>query len=292
MTNSFADLAAGRTLGKRALLLSSFSDAGRPVDNTFINLLELRGPDTNALQVQLTFGQPRAIPVQGTLTLAAARSLVAQQQAGGSLDNLAIERSQGVFQFVYTPLTGVVDWGIGGVSNDSIETDFSNGTCLNLTCSYLRVRCLIDPFLIVLNTPAVRPSDSIYELSAFVGPGFPKRNNAQRTILLTPLSPGGAYTPVVPIPKFANRAMVAVSGNPTAITGWHAVIVFMASPPPLIPPFQTPVFADLAAIVGVYTVIDGTPLQVPIPNGAAYACVFNPNAFDLVQPSLIFDLGV
>lgn len=296
----FNSLMAGKTTGKKVQLLARFTDTDFPVSNSFVNILEIKGPDSAAMNVQVSLGPPKIIPLSPTFTLARAQDLVDRQSASGTIDNFTVEAA--AINFQYTPIIGVIDWGVGGVSFESAEVDFANGTNLNLTCSFLRLRCLIDPYIELLNNTNRSGSNGVYELSAFVGPGMAKRNNAQRSIplgnFLNP--PGGGntgFSPVVPIPKFANRAWAAVGRDPgldpAGITGWSVMIVFMAAPPVGVAPFAVnPAAAQLGAIVGAFTVTDTDPFSVPIPNGAEFACLRIISALALGNPSLVFDMGI
>lgn len=296
----FNSLMAGKTTGKKVQLLARFTDTERPVSNSFVNILEIKGPDSAAMNVQVSFGPPKIIPLTPSFTLAQAQDVVDRQNASGTIDNFGVEAS--AIGFAYTPIIGVVDWGVGGTSFESVECDFANGTNLNLTCSFLRIRCLIDPFIELLDNTSRAGSNGVYELAAFVGPGMAKRNNAQRTIPLgnnlNPPVPGiTGFTPVVPIPKFANRAWAAIGRgqglDTAAIAGWQVQIVFMASPPTGIAPFAAnPAAVQLGTIVGVFQVNDGSPFAVPIPNGASFACLRIISATALGNPSIIFDMGI
>lgn len=297
---NFNALAAGKTTGKKVQLLARFTDAEKPVSNSFVNILEIKGPDSSAMNCQVTFGPPKIIPLTPLFTLAQAQDVVDRQSASGTSDNFTVEAA--AINFAYTPIIGVVDWGVGGASFESVEVDFANGTCLNLTCSFLRIRCLIDPYIELLDNTSRAGSNGVYELGAFVGPGYAKRNNAQRTIPLgNVLNPAGGaitgFSPVVPIPKFANRAWVSVGRgaglDPAGITAWKMMVVFMTQAPIGIPPFAAnPAAAQLGLVVGAFTIDDGNPFSVPIPNGASYACLRLLSAAAIGNPSLIFDMGI
>lgn len=303
-TNSFAELGAGRTLGKRVLAFIDPQDDGTLNNPPFINVLELSGPDAAATNVQLTIVPQRIIQVGGVgqPTLAEAKALVDAQQASGSIDTFTNETVPGSIS--YTPFITRLDWGIGGLAVKDVDVDIGYGLNVNISCSFLRINVLVDPLLVPID---VEPGGAaIYELGAFVGPGYAKRNNAQRTICVSegiglPAGPGGGGSAVVPIPRFATRvSLIMGSGNafqsPFDIRGWRAQLLFFRSPISGFTPINPAAIPDY--IMGVMDVRDGenSCCQFMIPNGAYYMAVvsnFAPAVQQVsLRPYLIFDLGI
>ena len=291
-------LAQGRSLGKKVLGLLAFTvDGSGNVTITSapkVNMFEVRGPDKAAMNLQVTLAPPRIIPIDGTIiTAQRAFDLVNSQNASGSID--FAENEDGGQGVVATPMIATVQWGIGGVNVQRAEVDFLNGLSINLSASYLRLGLEIDPLLQKLN---VLPGTSaIYEVEAFVGPGYAKRNNAQRTINFEGVQPPGGgslgTSPVVPIPKFATRCRLtlgcAASVDPDTLSGWTAQVVFFrgynqgytANPNP----------AAWVDVTGINKIVDGQLGDIEIPNGSYYVAVRHKNSFTIV-PRLIFDLGI
>ncbi len=294
----YAFLAQGKSLGKKVDVLVNTSDGDFDIviNPATVSVLEVRGPDEAAMNLQLTICPPLIIPIDGTvLTLAKAQQEVDAQSASGSTSFAGNE--DGDSKVVATPMIAIINWGIGGVNNEKVEVDILNGLNINLTASFLRVEVSADPYLNTLGS-RLAGSKAIYELSAFVGPGYAKPNNAQRTIRFKRVeyeaNEGGPFgtTPIVPIPKYATRCSLGVGtfGVPSNVQGWVAQIVFFAdygtgyalNPNPATWP--TPVACITAAD-------NGNGGKFEIPNGAYYAAVIHKNSFAII-PSLIFDLGI
>jgi hypothetical protein len=305
--SDFAWLAQGRSLGKKVQLLIDPDDSGDLLNPPNVNVLELQGPDEAAMNVQLTINPPLIIDVPTpAITLARAKALVDQQAASGSIDNLANELLVPTFGAIsYTPMIAILDWGIGGVAVKGVEVDIANGLNINLTCSFLRVNVASDPFIIYTDTDV--GSAAIYELAAFVGPGYPKRNNAQRTIYLgrmgipetLPLFP--AISSVVPIPKFATRVSLQLGqgpfGDPDDLRGWYCQIIFLRGPAWGFGTGTAGFVSDFT--LGIVEARGDECCQFMIPNGAMYCYLrttFSPGSFPPfgqdIHPALIFDLGI
>jgi hypothetical protein len=307
--SDFAWLAQGRSLGKKVQLLIDPDDSGSLQNPPNVNVLELQGPDEAAMNVQLTINPPLIIDVPTPeITLARARALVDQQSASGSIDNLSNELLVGGFPgaVTYTPMIAILDWGIGGVAVKGVEVDIANGLNINLTCSYLRVNVASDPLMQFISDHPVG-SSAIYELAAFVGPGYAKRNNAQRTVHVRrfgipeslPFSP--AISNVVPIPKFATRVSLqlgqGVFSDPDDMRGWYCQIIFLRTPAWGFGTGTALFVSDHS--LGIVEARGDECCQFMIPNGALYCYLrttFSPGSFPPfgmdVYPSLIFDLGI
>lgn len=296
----FSYLARGKSLGKKVDLLYDishpFGQGSAAAPDT--NLLEVKGVDEAAMNLQFTIVPPRIIPIDSSFTLDQAKAAVQAQSASGAMDWLANEQGNRLVKS--TPLIAKLEWGVGGASIEKVEVDILNGCCVNLTASFLRAAVAVDPFCFLLTNFPGGASPALYELAAFIGPGYTKPNNAQRTIRFRSVAiPDGitdfGTTPLVPIPRMATRCRLSVAPvddtDPNSIVGWLAQIVFFNFYNGGLSPNPDPTtWTDMAA---VYTIADNGngSGNVEIPNGATYAAVRHNNSFR-IKPSLIFDLGI
>lgn len=293
-------LCNGRSLGKKVNVLVGTSNAF----NSKVNLLEVKGPDAGAMNLQIALMPPRVIPVYsgagpnpGLITEAQAFQLVNSQNASGT----ELNDSTGMMQrnFIWSPMIAVLEWGIGGQAVERVEVDILNGLNVNLSASYLRIGVEVDPLIGLLHGNFGDFSPGLYELGAFVGPGFAKRRNAQRTVMfqnsLGFTTDESKTSPIVPIPKFAtsfwmNATPVNV-GLPTV--GWEAQVVWLLSAGNGVPYALGPNIGATGAIkIGSHTITDNSEfVEIPIPNGAQYFCIVNRSGFG-IQPSVVFNLGI
>jgi hypothetical protein len=297
----YSMLAAGRSLGKKVNIATTQQGALA----SFVNCLEVKGPDEAAMNLHLSLTPPKILPfgAPGEITNAQALDLLNRQAASGTLSN-ASAIAQNVS---WARLIAVLEWGIGGLANDSVEVDIMNGLNVNVSASFLRVGVRFDQFPDLLGVP--QGDLALYELGAFVGPGWAKQRNAQRSIQFPLLGPTGtgvngkaAMSSIVPIPRYATSVRMIASAPSTfgqgllpvlPQTGWFAQVIFYSSPGPGIGATPDITQSPVPNQVGAATVIDNgsAGLSIPIPNGAYFASVLNGTG-EFMQPTLIFDLGI
>jgi len=248
-------LCRGKTLGKRVNI--DFVFAGIAAQTNFINILEVKGEDEFALPLSLQISPPRIFrngpPPAANL-----------QNASGTEDNVELLGSSISFANPFVR----VEWGIGGISN-LVECDCLNGLFLNLSASWVRVSgAIVSPDL---------PADSTaYELSAFIGPGNPKPNNAQRTIVV-PIVNGaiGAESDKLPIPRYAKTIYLA--GTNSVFDTFVGVVNLYRD--------SGPAFAEVGYIFNA-----NQPTPFPIPLGCYYFTTVN----GIINPqhNVVFELAV
>ncbi len=293
----FGRLAAGRTVGKKINILLQ---QDLTVDGTSVNMFELKGADEDAQNLHLCIQPPRVKPIGGTgqLTQAEAIAAVQQQNVSGTYLNSSADIANQVF--TWTPVIATLEWGVGGVSNGEVEVDISNGLNVNLSASFLRIGASFDPLALLFD--GLAGTQAIYELGAFVGPGWAKPTSAQRTIPMPAVPPlGGANngsSPIYAIPRYAkslrmvNAWQLAVPGLP--IPGWICQVLFYSNigtntlntinPDPI---------GNQCLPVGAATIADNGALDsIPIPNGAYYFSIFNQTSGVTLQPTVIVDLAI
>lgn len=240
-------LSAGFGLGKRAVFHHS---AVAPLLSTdVVNFLEIRGDDRRAMQLSVTLSPPRfSKPADVAPYLASGRNL--QDFPGPWCDNGEVELATGPT----TPnLCAFVEWGIGGVS-ERAAVDMSNGLCINLQTSFLRIGGFIEQ-------PFALTSQVFYELSAFVGPGTPKGNrNATKTVI-APILLAGIESAIMRVPRFAREVIIASVATPPSVALSPVTIVF----------YRGPVGGGVNPIARyTWSQALGAIDRVPVPNGSLF----------------------
>jgi len=188
-TESWQELQRGKTLGKRTVVIwSGSNDAGGNTSSP-VDMLTVEGPNNHAMQMTVTLSPPKFIKRSVSLATAG-------QAATGEQDNIEL---LGQSETTLPECTAIIDWGIGGVSQTA-EVDFSNGAAINITASFVRLRGQVS------NGRNPSSSQGAIVLGAFIGPGWPKPNNAQRTISLTTVGNDPSESTVLPIPRFSKQA--------------------------------------------------------------------------------------
>lgn len=253
-------LARGQTLGKRINIgyagISIIGDA-----TPSLNMFEVKGADEYALQLSVQLSPPRVFP-NGSPPAAQL------QNASGTVDNIqAFDQGLGIG---WAEPFAIVEWGIGGVSN-RCEADILNGLHLNVSASWLRIGAAIQ-------SPEALTTTTAYEISAFVGPGRPKDNNAQRSIQVNGAAGGvGSQSAAFPIPRYAKR--VYLMGCNAAFDVYVGKLRFWR---------ETALGAG--AELGEYIFAGNSPSPLPIPNGAYYFTVVN--GIDAAQNYAVFELSI
>jgi hypothetical protein len=172
--NAWQKLAQGKTIGKKANIAITAATSNSPRTNNF-NILQIGSSNEDALQLCITLNPPTFIPAT-QFPGAVLPTQGAIQDATGDRNNYSFLIASSPSQSWGQP-TALVEWGIGGVQTQ-VECDFSNGLVLNICASWVRVSIFTD----VLHEQT--PTDGILVLGAFIGPGYPKANNAQRTFVV------------------------------------------------------------------------------------------------------------
>ena len=282
----WAQLARGKQLGKRAVMqyFSPVRIAPAPgnsagVQNTPVVVLDIDGPQENALQLCLTMGPPKYIP-QSSVVLGTGQTI---QDIQSLLDNIDISGAgpgpiegqfwggqirastiptganpvlNGSMNSSIDPALPCVDltWGIGGVRHRA-QCDIGNGICLNVICNSLRVIGYVDTFQRLV-------TDAFYEFRANVGPGVAKPTNAQKTMSLGDIGLN-TESAVFSIPRFARN--VHLCGTNANHDLYNATIRF---------------YNDINVAVNNNIVADylftGNAqglINIPIPNGAYWFTV-------------------
>lgn len=268
-------LARGAPLGKGTNLSFTGATSVGAAQSSPVDILNVQGADGDAQQMCVTLAPPEAYP------FAAAAADI--QTMSGSVDNISLVRTfpggvagkviGTVPQLSFPNAVALVEWGIGGISN-RVEADFSNGLCLNLTASFLRIKA----FMQGAEGDGSMGTTGIYRLSGNVGPGFPKANNAQRTIPISELVLVNTESAVYTVPRYAKT--VFLTGANVAKDLFSGFIRFYSCPDIV---FITTPVSEL-----FFSGNSAGPL--PVPNGAKYF-TFTPS-IALASMSAVFDLAI
>ena len=81
----------------------------------------------------------------------------------------------------WPPFTARLKWGTGGTYAEAY-IDWVNGTTINVSASALDLRAAVSPDAIY-----VPGTSGLYQLRAFLSPGWPRPGNAQRTVYVGPV---------------------------------------------------------------------------------------------------------
>lgn len=270
--SDWSALANGKTMGKRVVVRWPGTHATLP---TTIDILTIDGNNLNAAQMCLTLTPPKLI----RNTLGPSFDGQNVQSMTGEMDN---EQLVAIGPDVSIPqCTAIIDWGIGGVGN-TVEADFSNGLCLNLSASFLRVRAKVE------GNPDLDTTNGAIVLAAFVGPGVAKPNNAQRTIAIES-NLGGEHS--IPVPRYAKMAhLLQFATNVPVFTPVKSsgVLRFWAN--------KDGVNAGALAIpIAQHFVDSDHPFPVVVPNEAYYFSFVDTTAggpYNFSSAKVVFDLAV
>lgn len=256
-------LAKGKTIGKSSNLVfdvSSFGINGQGLPNVSpTDILAVQGPDECAMQFCLTL----AVPKQIDQAFNAANTATIQQAQAG-YDNIAIVRTGmggdvgGVLtgngnNRIWANLVAEIEWGSGGI-NHRCEADFSNGLCVNLCGSFVRVKGFAEPNPVGFNS-------AYYQLAATLSPGYAKSENAQRSIMAQTRPAINTETPMYTVPRFAKR--VSLTGANDVHDPFVGTLRFYREPNLV----NNNRVADLIFA-------GNNPGPFPVPNGAYYFTFF------------------
>lgn len=272
--SDWSTIAGGKTLGKKVVVLWDGLHATKP---TTIDMLTVEGPDINAHQFTLTLVPPKMVPFNAEFARTSTQNIT------GEMDN---QQLFGLPTEILLPqCSAIIEWGIGGISN-SVEADFSNGLCLNLTASFLRVRAKVE------GNPDVDTTAGAVVLGAFVGPGIAKPNNAQKTIAIEAFINTNFESAVFPIPTYAKTAHLVMSCtdqgagnfNPLPYSGY---LRFWGNSDGPTSAFAIP--------MGDHRVTSDTQRPIVVPNEAYFFTVYNTSVapgIQLTPAKVVFDLAV
>lgn len=285
---NWPELSNGQPLGKRIVIAVPPTGFGEPRPGS-VDMLQLDGKrDALACQVTVTLLPPQYVPMSSLPGGSFPQNI---QTITGERYNDSLLQTPPPANFVAPPAIAIVRWGVGGVQSIA-EVDFSNGAVVNLTATFVRVSAFVD-----------LPSQSLPEgaavvLGGFIGPGWAKGPNAQRTYDVLPLlalgypefsyGPRGYFLPapgnpgMYPVPAYGKLAMVyGTDPNvlaPGTANTLDANLIF---------------YRDVQATIlaGSFHVTNDRPGPIYVPNGAMYWSVQN-NVAISQQLSVAFDLGI
>lgn len=254
-------LARGQTLGKRAILRAIGGGFGPPSgeQTSPVDIFTISAPDEYALNLSVTLSTPQWFPDGSPIPDNV-------QNASGSYDNITgLAGVAAADTPLLSPATALLEWGIGGTSN-FVEVDYINGSVVNLTASWVRLKAMIlDP-----------GSTSLWLFAANIGPGKPKDINAQKTIGVGPLL-GANSSGVRVIPRFAKR--VYLSGS-------------VVSPNIFVGLLQIHKDSNLLNPISTLLFNSNEHNPAPIPNGAYYFTAQNQSGVDAINVKAVFELGI
>lgn len=247
-------LAHGKPLGKKTVVPFEYH-AGVNIPSP-LSALQIVGDDDAACQLSLMLAPPRFLdsPLNPNIINTDAQNIsgtVLNDNFTGVLDN---------------PFAEII-WGVGG-GEDSVKADILNGLALNLTASYVRVRVGVDEV-------GADTGSKYYETSCFIGPGYPKANNAQYT--QTNIGWQANLSPVFATPRHAKSVSLVGFDNAidTLFNGWIAF------------------YRDRAQTFPVcsYFSAANNPVEFPIPNGG-YFYQIKRTSIGSVYAQAVFQLSV
>lgn len=249
----------GQATGKRSVI--NYNAATDAAQASAVNILELRGNDQDACQIQVTLVSPYAI-VNDEIPIDI-------QNATGERDNANITPTDAL---TWAPIIAILKWGTGGTFAFA-EVDFINGTTINVPASS------IDVFAAVPADAINQPGTSgLYVASAFVTPGYPKPGNAQRTVFLGTLDPS-EESDIFAIPRFAREITIVGADDTVGI--------------PQVTVCYVRCWADAAGTINVgnFIVNGNQPISFRAPNGAMYFTVVSGTGIAM-RFSAVFGLAI
>ena len=270
-------LAVGNTLGKRVNQVYTGAVSAGSAQSAPMAMLAVSADDKCAHSMVLTLAPPEvyedlAPPLPDDI-----------QNLSGSYDNITRQPvfPAGAVGGRVTATLGrvamgnpvaIIEWGIGGVAS-RVEADFSNGLCLNLQASFVRVRSFFDS--VILGTAET----AHYQTAAFIGPGHAKPMNAQRTVMMTDATAINTESAMYTVPRFAKS--VHLCGANDVHDTFVGTIRF----------YRSNDAAAAGAVVADYIFAGNTAGPIPIPNGAYYF-TFVPGIADCFACNAVFQLAV
>lgn len=250
-----------RSLGKTSIKKFVF---GGTFNQPQVQNLEIRTDDGNAMQLALTLTPPKTTNGFGAVIPDDLQNFTGPFYA----NNDTVNGGPDVAVRYSNPIAHI-EWGIGGTESQA-DADILNGLVVNLTASFVRVRMNVEEVNEDTGT-------TFYQLAAFVGPGRPKTNNLQRTVVVNQWTAGLSL--VQPLPFFAKQ--VTVIGPDFGGAAFDRVMHLYRGTDgaggPLLP------LADLHFPAAT------APQRLAIPNGAMF---FQIEAAHSLPASCIFELAI
>lgn len=277
---AWARLIRGQPLGKKEMLsYNSGTDAAQDSMTTILTAGGQDGSDLDACQMTVTLAQPRVIRAAF-----AGDGVVGQNQQNttGSYANVDVTAANfpgTAAPIAWVPMVAKIEWGLGGTRHEA-HVDFNQGTVINLSASWVRVTGAVAPDA-AANAPG---TSAIYELAAFVGPGWTQRGAAQRTVYMGLIN-NGAESAVFAVPPFARRATI-ISMDPEAVGTAQPVLTSA-----YLRFWQGPTGVTAGKNVGNYFQAGNAPGAFDVPNGGAYFSVQNQSGANL-KHAVIFELAI
>lgn len=267
-------LVQGKTVGKRAIALFDSANVAQAPSMTDILTIGA-DDDRNAHQLCLTLSPPQVVT-----DWTAIQAAPDKQGVSGEVENLNMSSGS---TFAWGNVLAILDWGIGGIANQAV-VDFSNGLCVNLCASYLRVRAVVDRFEFGALEPL--PSRAAYVFRAFVGPGYPKSNNAQRTVRIQVGDGQDATSGWFQLPAFAKDVTVLgvqkTAGISPSANQFSCLLQFANAP--------------AAANVQSQLVFDqDNPIRIPVPNDSPWFRIVNTTTAvpaSVTHAQVVFNLAI
>jgi hypothetical protein len=268
----WARLCKGQPLGKKTVVKFSAGPQPSPV-----SILQVQGDDADAQNITVTLSPPQVIP----LAFASIPDNI--QGMSGEQTNAEI-LNLGNFPGLAHPLNwpeiyGILEWGCGG-TQERVEIDLLNGLTANLCASFVRLRAVIGNTTTLVNTSGYISTPGAYVLSAFIGPGWTRPGNAQRTIYVGALGAGGE-SDTFAVPRFAKRVTVFSGDFATAPEITIATIRFWGR-------------ADAGVgkpCLGNFLFTGNSFQPVNIPNGAMYFSILS-GMSGAHMTGALFDLAI
>ena len=302
--DAWSKLSQGRTIGKRVNFLFDSTVNGVQRGST-IPFLQIQGNNNDALQLAITLIPPGMIPIQQFPGAVISQSEALIATGDRTNDDLYLHPPSPIpADISFGNYVCVCEWGIGGVQS-KVEVDFSNGLVLNICAAWVRLSAYID------SLPIAPTFDHVIVLGAYVGPGFPKANNAQRTFWVGNINrpitpPGAAGPPVYPNvglnntnpnpngPPFPNGYPIPFFAKQVSVLGWGPVAGLPFSSINNLDcniHFSRNVF--FTELVGTFHFTNDRSGPVIVPNGAYYWTLQQNTAPAVpVQASVVFDLAI
>jgi hypothetical protein len=241
---------------------------------------QLTGDDRDAMPLTLTIVPPRvAFGIPANVIESAGGAV---QNVGGAQNNFEVS-TEGDFPgtsvpVTWPPMSARVRWGVGGM-NTYADVDLMNGVVLNLHASFVEVY----PYVALTSANGIEGTSAVYELGAFIAPGYTKPGNAQKTEWIGVIN-AGVEGLTFPIPMFAKRAYLVACDSTAAPQLSVGTLRF----------WQNTVAAAGAGVsnLGNFFFAGATQFQsVEIPNGAMYFSVLS-GMSENARYAVIFDLSI
>lgn len=269
--SAWARLARGGALGKKSVLIYD-ADADA-TQRAGVPMLQIEGEDGDAQPLVVTLGAPAVIVLPLDDFEGKNLQAITGEQTNFQSGARTFPGTAGPTE--WPGIVAAIEWGVGGTSSRAF-VDFVNGTTVNLQASWLRVHAAISEF----DNVAIPGTSAAYVLQAFVGPGYTRPGNAQRTIYVDEI-PNNTESAVFPVPPFARRA-VLIGGSdeatPTPTTGFIRFYRSAAGLPS-------------GTCVANYDVTAASDGPFDVPNAAEFFSVFNTSG-GARRLGVIFELAI